>query len=98
MDFKLIIKEELKKQNIRNKQITECSQILENLVNNLLLINEVEWVKDNPSPTYEWKLEPKIENQLDQSLIWVKTKDDVIKYLNNLAYDKNTVKNSTFQL
>jgi len=84
MDFKLIIKEELKKQNIRNKQITECSQILENLVNNLLLINEVEWVKDNPSPTYEWNLEPKIENQLDQSLIWVKTKDDVIKYLNIL--------------
>jgi len=84
MNFKLIIKEELKKQNIRNKKINECSQILENLVNNLLLINEVEWLKDNPSPTYEWNLEPKIENQLDQSLIWVKTKEDVIKYLNIL--------------
>jgi len=84
MNVKKIIKEELKKQNIRNKQITECSQILENLVNNILLINEAEWLKDNPSPTYEWNLEPKIENQLDQSLIWVKTREDVIKYLNIL--------------
>lgn len=84
MDFKSIIKEEIKKQNTRNQKIVECSQILENLVNNFLLINEVEWLKDKPSPSYEWDLEPNIERQLDQSLTWVKTKEDVVKYLNIL--------------
>jgi len=81
MNIKKIIKEEVKKQNIRNKEINECISVLRNLNLKYSLINESEWLKDEPSPTYRWDLTPEIEKDLDDSSKWVKTKDDVIKYV-----------------
>ena len=81
MNIKNIIKEEVKKQNIRNKEINECISVLRNLNLKYSLINESEWLKDEPSPTYRWDLTPEVEEDLDNSSKWVKTKDDVIKYI-----------------
>lgn len=81
MNIKKIIKEEIIKQNIRNKEINECIDILKNLSLKCSLINENEWLKDEPSPTYHWDLTPEIKNDLNKSAKWVKTKEDVLEYI-----------------
>jgi GH24 family phage-related lysozyme (muramidase) len=79
MDIKSIIKEEINKSV--NNNILETKYYLKKVVNNLLLINEGEWLKDEPSPTYHWDLTQKVKEDLKKSRKWVKTKDDVIQYL-----------------
>lgn len=81
MNIKKIIKEEIIKQNIRNKEINECIDILKNLSLKYSLINENEWLKDEPSPTYHWDLTPEIKNDLNKSAKWIKTKEDVLEYI-----------------
>jgi GH24 family phage-related lysozyme (muramidase) len=87
MDIKLIIKEEINK-SIHYDNILETKYYLKKVVNNLLLINEnedeSEWTKDEPSPTYHWDLTQKVKEDLKKSRRWVKTKDDVIKYIKTL--------------
>lgn len=81
MDIKLIIKEEIVKQNIRGQEINECINVLRNLFANYSLINENEWLKDELSPTYHWDLSRREKNEIDRSSKWVKTKEDVLEYI-----------------
>jgi GH24 family phage-related lysozyme (muramidase) len=81
MNVKKIIKEELKKQNIRNQEINECVNVLKNLFMKYSLINENEWLKDEPSPTYKWEIPKKEKEEINNSSKWVKTKEDVLEYV-----------------
>ena len=83
MNIKIIIKEEIKKQNIRNNEINGCVCILKNLFKKYSLINEDEnqWLKDEPSPTYHWDLSKEEKKEIDKSSKWVKTKEDVLQYI-----------------
>ena len=45
------------------------------------LINENDWLKDIPSPTYHWDIPKKEKEEIDRSSKWVKTKDDVLEYI-----------------
>ncbi len=81
MNVKKIIKEELKKQNIRNQEINECVNVLKNLFMKYSLINENEWLKDEPSPTYHWNLSKEEKEEINNSSKWVKTKEDVLNYI-----------------
>ncbi len=80
MNIKLIIKEEINK-SIDYDNILETKYYLKKVVNDISLINENEWIKDEPSPTYQWDLTQKVKEDLKQSRKWVKTKNDVIKYV-----------------
>lgn len=83
MNIKKIIKEEIKKQTIRNNDINECVSILKNVFGRYSLINEDDnqWLKDEPSPTYYWDLSKEEKKEIDKSSKWVKTKEDVLEYI-----------------
>jgi len=59
--------------------IKECEHYLDKIVNNVTLINE-----DGRKPDMEWDF---TKNNLDKSKKWVKTKEDVKKYL-SLLFNK----------
>jgi GH24 family phage-related lysozyme (muramidase) len=84
MNLKLIIKEELSNSYKNRNNILETEYYLDRIINKLLLISETEWLKDEPSPTYHWDIEPELEKDLDSSKDWVKTKEDVLEYLDIL--------------
>lgn len=83
MNIKKIIKEEIKKQTIRNNDINECVSILKKIFEKYSLINEDDnqWLKDEPSPTYYWNLSKEEKKEIDKSSKWVKTKKDVLEYI-----------------
>lgn len=94
VSFKKIIKEELVNSHSfnGNKTIKETIQHLDIFVKKLSLITEIkdipspeiEWdvISNNDvSPEYVWHFDQETKKELDLSKKWVKTKEDVIKYL-----------------
>lgn len=64
-----------------NKNLDETYYHLDRLVKRLMIINEDGKVK----PDMEWDLTPQVKKEIDLSKTWVKTKEDVMKYLNILS-------------
>ena len=74
-----------------NKNLDETYYHLDRLVKRLMFINEDGKVK----PDMEWDLTPQVKKEIDLSKTWVKTKEDVIKYLNILSDKLKKIPTST---
>jgi GH24 family phage-related lysozyme (muramidase) len=93
MNIRKIIREEI--QSLSSNKIEESNKYLDKFLHKLSLLNEVkdvlspefEWdviSNDKTSPEYVWDFPQETKKELDLSKKWVKTKEDVIGYLNLL--------------
>ena len=71
--------------------LNETYYHLDRLVKRLMIITEDGKVK----PDMEWDLTPQVKKEIDLSKKWVKTKEDVIKYLNILSDKLKKIPKST---
>lgn len=74
-----------------NKNLGETYYHLDRLVKRLMIITEDGKVK----PDMEWDLTPQVKKEIDLSKTWVKTKEDVMKYLNILSDKLKKIPTST---